>query len=181
MSLRPLPDTVEHLLQRLNAPPRLVAHLTLTHDMAGRLLAGLLERWPVLQIDHEAVLFGAAMHDIGKLHHPTELSAPGKLHEDAGEKLLISLGIPPEAARFCRTHGRWNETSPMEDLLVALADKIWKGKRDERLEDAVTGRISTDAQEERWSVYMGLDEILTEIANGADARLAWHNRHGVEG
>jgi hypothetical protein len=56
---------------------------------------------------------------------------------------------------------------------VALADKVWKGKRHPDLEDAVTQRIAGLAGEERWSVFMALDEVLTDLARDADLRLAY--------
>ena len=176
---RPLPISALELLARLDAPARLVAHLTLTHEVAGGLLEQLLRRWPTLPVDREAVLFGAATHDAGKARCVEELSAPGNRHEREGESLLLSLGVPPEWARFCRTHGAWNEESPLEDLLAALADTIWKGKRDASLEDAAFSRIATLAQEVRCKVYLALDDILTELAQDADARLAWQRNHSV--
>ena len=34
-----------------------------------------------------------------------------------------------DLARFCVTHARWESDGiGLEDLLVALADKLWKGK-----------------------------------------------------
>ena len=127
------------------------------------------------------MLFGAAIHDIGKCLHPEEQSRPGHQHEAAGETLLIECGIAPARARFCRTHGEWKSESPLEDLLVALADKIWKGKRDELLEDAVVASIVHQTGEERWKVYLALDDALTELAKDADARLAWQGSHSVHG
>ena len=47
-----------------------------------------LARWPVLSVDHEAVLYGAATHDIGKVLHPNELDGPGNEHEKDGPALL---------------------------------------------------------------------------------------------
>lgn len=130
--MRPLPDEVIELLGAVNAPSRLVAHLKLVHDTAATVLRSLRERWPALPIDTDAVLFGAATHDIGKACCHAELTAPGHEHELIGERLLLDAGITPERARFARTHGKWEEGA-LEDLLVALADKVWKGKRDETL------------------------------------------------
>jgi hypothetical protein len=129
-------------------------------------------------VNGSAVLFGAATHDAGKARCPNELSAPGSAHEKEGERLLLSLGVAPELARFCRTHGQWGETSPLEDLSVALADKVWKGKRDSRLEDVVADRVAVLTQTERWSAYMALDDILTELTADADVRLVWQYSRG---
>lgn len=35
MKLKPLPDEVTHPLDTLDAPPRLIAHLRLVHDVAS--------------------------------------------------------------------------------------------------------------------------------------------------
>jgi hypothetical protein len=78
--LRPLPDQAAQLLEDLEAPPRLAAHLRLVHDVAHQLLAWVTGRYPALRVDREAVLFGAATHDIGKTAHIAELSGPGSAH-----------------------------------------------------------------------------------------------------
>jgi hypothetical protein len=147
---RPLPPRARSLLEQCSALPRLIAHLTLTHDVAAQLLAGLQTHWPQLTLNRGAVLFGAAIHDIGKTVHPEELRPPGRLHEAAGEQVLLAAGISPALARFCRTHGEWNAESPLEDLLVALADKVWKGRRDEPLEQALVDRIVLATGDLQW-------------------------------
>ena len=118
---RPLPNSVVAVLGRLDAPPRLVAHLTLVHDAAVELVDGIREAFTGIEIENEAVCFGAATHDIGKVTHPNELSGPGNQHEIDGASLLLELGCPEPLARFTRTHGAWStETLPLDDLLVAL-------------------------------------------------------------
>ncbi|WP_431962932.1 hypothetical protein [Actinacidiphila sp. bgisy160] len=80
--------------------------------------------------------FGAATHDIGKALHVAELSAPGSAHERAGRAQLLAQGVTPRLARFAATHGSWTDAAvTMEDLLVSVADKVWKGKRVTELED----------------------------------------------
>src|SRR5262245_33566156 len=134
MYIEPLPDEAKRLCQALNAPERLIRHLTLVHHVAGALLESVAVEFPDLQVDAAAVAFGAATHDLGKVLHPNELTAPGRLHEQDGPPLLERHGVPPNLARFARTHGTWqSEPVEREDLLVALADKIWKGQRDEAL------------------------------------------------
>jgi hypothetical protein len=152
----------------------------LTHDVAVQILAGLQTNWPHLALDREAVLFGAALHDIGKTAHPEELQQPGNRHEAAGERLLLAAGISPHLARFCRTHGAWSAESPLEDLLVALADKVWKGRRDEPLEQALVDRIVAVVGEPPWQVFIALDDLLTHIAETADERLSWQQRRPIE-
>jgi hypothetical protein len=116
------------------------------------------------------VLFGAATHDIGKVRHPAELSGPGSAHELAGYSLLLSLGIEEASARFARTHGSWDvPDAPFEDLLVTLADKVWKGKRVPALEERVSERLGGPP----WETFLALDDELERIAAGADARLAF--------
>lgn len=178
MKLRPLPADVQSLLAREGVPPRLWAHLTLVHDTAAQLVEAVRAYRPDLTADWEAVLFGAATHDLGKCRCPEELVAPGRRHETLGEALLREQGIAPHRARFARTHGTIDPEGPLEDLLVSLADRIWKGKRDEDLEAAVCRKIGgTDTVS--WEVYLWLDDLLTRIAAGADARLAWHQSQSV--
>jgi putative nucleotidyltransferase with HDIG domain len=114
-------------LRSLGASPRLSAHLRIVHDVAHQLVDWMTERYPELPFDREAVLFGAATHDIGKTVHTGELSEPGSAHEEAGRALLLARGVEPRLARFAATHAAW--TGPdiaIEDLLVSLADKVWK-------------------------------------------------------
>jgi hypothetical protein len=70
--LRMLPDRAMDLLERLQAPPRLAAHLRLVHDVACQLAEWADGRYPELEYDRDAMLFGAATHDIGKIVFPAE-------------------------------------------------------------------------------------------------------------
>ena len=64
-------------------------------------------------------------------------------------------------------------------LLVALADKVWKGKRVDDLELRVVDRLGDGhgrgeaAAGERWERFMMLDDVLSQLAEGADVRLAY--------
>jgi len=172
--LRPLPMEVADLLDDVDAPPRLVAHLRAVHDVAGQLLEWIAARNLDLGVDPEAVLFGAATHDIGKTLHPAELSAPGAQHEEAGRVLLMTRGIDSAMARFAGTHAAWTgEEAGMEDLLVSLADKIWKNKRVPELEDLVVARLATASGRPVWEEFLDLDSVLARIGDQADARLAF--------
>lgn len=102
--LRQLPPGVAALLRELAAPPRLAAHLRLVHDVAGRLADWLAAYCPGLPFAREAVLFGAATHDVGKAVHTAELSGPGSAHEAAGREMLLAHGFTEEQARFAATH-----------------------------------------------------------------------------
>lgn len=159
--LRPLPDRVAELLRKLDAPPRLAAHLRAVHDVAHRLVDWLEERQPALRFDRDAVLFGAATHDIGKTAHVGELSGPGSAHEEAGRELLLAQGVSAELARFAGTHAAW--TGPdigIEDLLVSVADKIWKNKRVQELEDLVVARLAEASGRTRWEEFLAFDDVL---------------------
>ncbi|WP_406005396.1 HD domain-containing protein [Streptomyces sp. NBC_00637] len=180
--LRPLPVGVAALLAEVGAPPRLVAHLRAVHDVAVRLVDWVGRHCPASAVDREAVLFGAATHDIGKALHPEELSGPGARHEEAGRELLLTHGVRPETARFAGTHASWGKPGvALEDLLVSLADKVWKNKRVTDLEDLVVAELSRAGGRPVWQEFLDLDEFLTEVGEGADLRLAWQAAFPVQG
>lgn len=180
LPLRPLPDQVAQLLRDLDAPPRLAAHLRAVHDVACQLVDWIAQRYPALRLDRDAVLFGAATHDIGKTTHIAELSGPGSAHEEAGRELLLAQGVSPDLARFARTHASW--TGPgieLEDLLVSVADKIWKNKRVPDLEDLVINRLVESTDRTPWEEFLAFDDLLTSIGNHGDHRLAFQARYSV--
>ncbi|WP_323180241.1 HD domain-containing protein [Streptomyces sp. NBC_01363] len=180
--LRPLPIEAAELLHDVDAPPRLVAHLRAVHDVAGQLLAWIAARNLDLGINPEAVLFGAATHDIGKVLHPAELTAPGAQHEEAGRELLMTRGIDSAIARFAGTHAAWTaEEAGMEDLLVSLADKIWKNKRVTELEDLVVARLAVASGRTVWEEFLDLDSVLARIGDQADERLAFQMSYSTVG
>lgn len=168
-----LPSHVVHLLEALQAPPLLVRHLTLVHAAAVELLDRLAVCFPGLVVDRAAVLFGAATHDIGKTLHPGELTASGRQHEIVGPALLIEHGVPPRLARFARTHGRWRETGDLEDLIVALADNVWRGGRVEELETKAASVMARVTGLEPWEAWSKVDCVCEEIASRGEERLAW--------
>ena len=125
-----------------------------------------------LAFDDQLALLGAALHDAGKIVHVDEMSGPGHQHERAGERLLVSHGIPGEVARFCVTHAAWDDDErDVEDLLVALADKLWKGKREEGLERRAAALIAQLTRREPWEVFARFDAICEAIAADGPARL----------
>jgi hypothetical protein len=82
-------------------------------------------------------------------------------------------GVEPRLARFCVTHASWDAPGTLiEDLLVALADKLWKGKRETELEQVVADTIARDTKREAWEVFDALDSICEEVAAEGPARLA---------
>ncbi len=160
------------LLSEIGASPWLVRHHELVLE-AATLLCDLVFRRLDLNFDREQVLTGAAVHDAGKIVHPEEMSEPGHQHELAGQRLLMEHGVEPRLARFCVTHASWNAPrTAIEDLLVALADKLWKGKRETELEQVVANAIARDTKREAWEVFEALDSICEEVAAEGPARLA---------
>ncbi|WP_433468821.1 HD domain-containing protein [Spirillospora sp. CA-128828] len=179
---RALPEPVVRLLEELDAPPRLAAHLRLVHDVAAELVAWAGERHPSLGVDAGAVLFGAATHDIGKALHPAELSGPGAEHEPAGHAFLRERGVEERLARFARTHTSWAEPDTgIDDLLVSLADNVWKAKRVPDLEQRLVDVLSAASGQEKWQAFMDLDDVCDRLAAGADRRLAFQSAYPVGG
>ncbi|MEU0094910.1 HD domain-containing protein [Kribbella sp. NPDC006257] len=174
-SLRELPAEVNDLLRNLQAPPRLAAHLRAVHDVAHELTTWL-ATYPEVRFNRKTVLYGAATHDIGKIIHIEELSRPGSLHEKAGEQLLLEAGVAPQLARFAATHASWTEPGiTVEDLLVSLADKVWKGKRVRELEQLLVDQLVIASGQESWQVFLDLDDQLGKLAESAGARLDFQN------
>lgn len=161
----PLPTEIVNLLQHLQAPPRLIAHLVIVHAAAVTITEQLARIWPTLSYDKQAALFGAATHAIGKIVYSQELTEPGNQHEEIGPQLLMRNGISAHYARFARTHGRWQEEQPplFEDLLVAFADKTGKRQRNAALEQAIVQCIEEQTYEEVWSIYIKLDDIAEAV------------------
>jgi hypothetical protein len=181
-ALRPLPSRAAALLEELQAPPRLAAHLRAVHDVAHQLADWVQLHHPGATFDRAAVEFGAAVHDIGKVRHPEELSGPGSAHEPAGYELLLGLGVAEELARFARTHADWTAAGVgLEDLLVSLADKVWKAKRVAELEQLVTERLAAAGGQPPWEVFMALDDVLDRISADADRRLEFQGIYPVIG
>lgn len=163
-------DDALALLERLGAPPRLVRHHELVVEAANELVAGL---QPFVScFDVRTVLLGAALHDIGKILHPDEMSGPESRHELDGRDLLAVHGLNV-LARFAMTHAQWDDDAlPLEDLLVALADKLWKGKRVAALEHRIVDRLSTRRGAPSWEVFTLADKVFERIAARRDERLA---------
>lgn len=158
------------LLKNLGAPDRLIRHAQLVSQAADLLLL----EFQALGVtcDVRIVELGAVLHDAGKISHPQELSETGSMHQQAGEALLLAHGVQPEVARCCTSHGAWNlpEVS-LEERTVALADKLWKGKREAELELSIIDEVAVRLGISRWDVFERLDTIFEEIASGGAERL----------
>lgn len=165
--LRTVDDALA-FLERLDAPAHLRRHHALVAEAAEELIAGL----SAYSFDTGEVLLGAALHDIGKTAFPAEMYEPGSRHEQAGRILLEQHGHPG-LARFCVSHGQWDDDRrALEDLLVALADKLWKGKRVAKLEQRVVAALAAQSDEPAWQAFAAVDAVFESVASGADDRLA---------
>ncbi|MBN1313858.1 MAG: HD domain-containing protein [Anaerolineales bacterium] len=158
------------LLSALGAPARLQLHVILVSEASDVLI----EEWQRLQLsfDRELVETGVILHDIGKIVYPEELDKPGHNHEDAGEQLLLEQGIAPVIARVCRSHAQWQHLScSFEELTVALADKLWKGKRETELELRIIDEIAAQLELDRWDLFTILDSLFESITADAGNRI----------
>lgn len=158
-------------LSSRGAHPWLVRHHELVLEAAQEIFAGLAAL--AIDVDRDHVLIGAALHDAGKIEHPSEMHTPGHAHEEAGERLLLASGVPPRIARACVTHAAWSEPrAELEDRLIALADKLWKGKRDATLEAALLAELTARTGRPTWEVFDVLDAVCERVADAGPERLA---------
>ena len=174
-----LPATAKEILRSNNASARLTAHHQLVYKVAKELVQSIQTIVPEIVMDIDQILMGVALHDIGKTIVLNEITQPGHLHEELGEKLLLQQGIEPRVARFARTHGMKGDQLELDDLLVILADKVWKGKREQWLEDALLLKLLEHSKQDRWELFIAIDSLIESIALGADRRLAWYAQHPV--
>jgi hypothetical protein len=164
-------DEAFDVLRVIGAPPRLIRHAELVGEAGEALLRGLARLGVV--VDGEFVRAGLVLHDAGKSLHPTELDAPGEQHEVAGERLLIERGVDPALARVCRSHARWRSMEcSLDELVIALSDVLWKGKRNAALEELVIDRAAAQLGRSRWETFVPLDGVFEAIACEGEGRLA---------
>jgi putative nucleotidyltransferase with HDIG domain len=175
---RPLSERVIALYSRFDLSARLLAHAILVADVAYLIIEALQEQAGQLNLSAELICDAAALHDYGKLIHRKELSKAGHQHEQAGYELLRAQGVPEGLARSAQSHASADGTGlSLEELIVALADKLWKGKRSPELEMALARQIAGDA--ELWPTLIALDERWEQIADDAPQRLLWHQSFAV--
>jgi hypothetical protein len=159
------------MLEQLGAQDHLLQHVSLVSEALEELLAGLSELGS--RLDVETMRVGIVLHDVGKILYPNELVGPGKEHEAAGEALLLRHGVAPHLARICRSHAQWRDMDvSLEELLVGLADKLWKGKREADLEERVIDMLSQKLGRDRWDLYIQADDLFERIASHGTERLA---------
>ena len=165
------PVQARTFLKSLGACDRLITHLLLVGEAAEELLT-FLSSYP-LDLDYDFIKIGVAIHDAGKIEFTSELDGPGSEHEPAGEQLLLKHGIDSKIARCCLSHARYDELEcSLEELLIALSDKLWKGKRIEPLETRIIRLIAGKLGKDYWDIYLDFDSCFETIALGGDARLA---------
>lgn len=158
-------------LRQLGAPPRLILHVQLVAEAADALVLAYRELG--LEFDERLLQLGVALHDVGKVRYPAELSQAGHLHEEAGRELLLQHGIAAELAQICVSHGNWQTLQDeFEALSVALADKLWKGKRVEELEQKLIALVAQRLNLAEWEIMLKLDPVFETIAAAGDERLA---------
>lgn len=164
------PEDAHKLLETLGASKRLVTHVILVGEAAEEILSCLSGYGVAL--DETLVRLGVALHDAGKIIHKTELDGPGNSHEPEGERMLLDAGVDLRIARCCLSHARFEEMEcSLEELLVALSDKLWKGKRVESLEMEVTDRVAAYLGKKRWDIFVDLDSCFESVAAGGTERL----------
>ena len=164
----PTAEDARALLLELGAPRRLIRHVELVGEAAELILVAV-EACGVA-VDRELVRVGVVLHDVGKIAHPHELDGPGSDHEPSGEALLVSRGVSPQVARICISHARWRDLDvSLEEALVALADKLWKGVRKSDLEKLVIDLVGHRTSMDPWDLFIKLDTVFEEVAgDGAD-------------
>jgi len=158
------------LIDKLGAPHHLKTHVTLVGEAAELLITVIKDLG--INLDFDFVRVGVVIHDIGKVTHFNEMKEPGSEHEPEGERILLENNVLPELARVCMYHARWDQMEcSFEELIIALSDKLWKGKRVESLELKVVDRAAQYLEKDRWDIFPDLDLKFEEIAASGYERL----------
>jgi hypothetical protein len=86
----------------------------------------------------------------------------------------LSRGVSADLARFAATHASWDGPGiSAEDLMVSVADKVWKNKRVPDLEGRLVASLAHASGRDAWQEFADLDTLLEAIGDGADDRLAF--------
>lgn len=164
-------DEAHATLAQLGAPAHLIRHTVLVGEAAELLLEAM--RDVDAELDAHLVRLGVVFHDAGKIRHPRELAEPGNAHEPAGQAMLLEAGVDATVARCCLSHARWAAMEvSFEELVVALADHLWKGKRNPALEERVIAAAAIRAARGVWDLFVPLDTWFEKIAADGASRLA---------
>ncbi len=158
------------LLDVLGAPEHLKTHAHLVGEAADLIIKKCDDMG--FPIDGGFVRIGVVIHDVGKIVHTNEMTGSGSKHEPGGQKMLLQQGVDPAIARCCLSHARWASMDcSIEELLIALADKLWKGKRAEELELKIIDQFALMIGKQRWDIFAELDSHFEEVAAGGHERL----------
>lgn len=159
------------LLRQLGAQSLFIMHHRLVAEAAAQLADGLPQNLGRC-VNREKIVIGATLHDAGKILYPNEMTGPGNMHEQTGSDFLLRNGVEPELTRFCATHSDWRQSGlTIEELFVALADTLWKGKRIHELEELAIRRLAELAGIGVWDIFVELDTLFQAVAEKADGRL----------
>jgi hypothetical protein len=162
------------LLQHLGASAHLIQHVKLVGEAAESLISSFKQF--DIAFDADWIRLGVVFHDVGKILHPSELVQKGNQHEATGEILLLANNVDPKIARCCLSHGQWQQMEcSFEELVVALADNLWKGKRNTELEHKVITTVAELSCQDYWDIFLGLDREFEEVAAKGDLRLSQSN------
>jgi hypothetical protein len=158
------------LLQELGAPAKLILHVQLVAEAAELIISRLHQLG--IQFDESFIRLGVAFHDAGKILHPVELVRKGNQHEADGERMLLMHGVNPKLARCCRSHAQWQTMEcSLEEICIALADTLWKGKRNAQLEELLMEILATLCHRDYWELFVEMDSYFETIAAEGDSRL----------
>lgn len=162
-------EDCERLLKENQAPKQLIKHLYLVSSVAKEIS----DYMSSMEVRHNQslVICGAGLHDVGKVIHQEELKQHGSLHEQKGREILLEQNVNPEIAQCCVAHGKWEETNKIEELLVALSDNLWKGKRNNNLELKIIDLVAKQKEQDRWDIFSDMDLFFESIADKGSQRL----------
>jgi len=137
------------LLADLGAPPHLLRHVEPVGEAAEALVASFHEHR--VHLDDVFVRVSVVLHDASKIVYSGELKEPGDEHEPAGERLRT---MPVE----------------LEELVIALADKLWKGVRAPDLEERVLHDAATRSGRPFWDLIVPFGSCFESVAEGSPGR-----------
>jgi hypothetical protein len=69
--------------------------------------------------------------------------------------------------------GQWQQLEcSFEELAIALADCLWKGKRNQELEHRVIAAVAIMCDRDYWDIFVDLDSGFERVAADGDLRLS---------